>query len=225
VKTVSCIIPAYNEATRIGRVLAVATTHPLVRETIAVDDGSTDGTAAAIARFERATLIRLEKNAGKSGAVCEGIRRSTGEILLFLDADLIGLTAHDVTELLMPVLSGRADSSISLRSDALLPWRTIGLDHLSGERVLFREVVADHLDAIARLPGFGLESYLNAMLLKRRARLKIVRWDGVRHVYKTRKHGLWNGITGEARMLMNIASTISPGGTAQQISALRKLRV
>ncbi|MDE2185001.1 MAG: glycosyltransferase [Alphaproteobacteria bacterium] len=223
--TVSCIIPAYNEACRIGDVLAVTTTHPLIDEVIAVDDGSTDHTASVIARFEKARLVALEQNVGKSGAICAGVQRSTGEFLLFLDADLIGLTAHDVTELLLPVLSGFADASISLRRDALLPWRTIGLDYLSGERVLRRDMLAEHLDIIARLPGFGLETYLNDLFVQRRARVKIIWWDGVGHVYKARKRGLWNGITGEARMLMNIAETISLAGTAHQIVALHRLRV
>ncbi len=222
---VSCIIPAYNEARRIGEVLAVTTAHSLIDEVIAVDDGSTDNTANIISRFEKARLIVLEQNTGKSGAICAGIRQSTGEFLLFLDADLIGLTANDVTDLLLPVLSGCADASISLRADALLPWRTIGLDYLSGERVLRRDMLAGHVDIIERLPGFGLETYLNNLLVRRNARVKSVWWEGVGHVYKARKYGLWNGITGEARMLMNIAETISLAGTAHQIVALYRLKV
>lgn len=41
----SCIIPAYNEATRIAAVLDVAVGHALIHEVIVVDDGSTDDTA------------------------------------------------------------------------------------------------------------------------------------------------------------------------------------
>jgi glycosyltransferase involved in cell wall biosynthesis len=223
--SVSCIIPAYNEACRIGEVLAVTTAHALIDEVIAVDDGSTDNTANIISQFEKARLIVLEQNTGKSGAICAGIRQSTGEFLVFLDADLIGLTANDVTNLLLPVLSGCADASISLRGDALLPWRTIGLDYLSGERMLRRDLLAEHVDIIARLPGFGLETYLNDLLVRRSARIKSVWWEGVGHVYKARKYGLWNGITGEARMLMNIVETISLAGTAQQIVALYRLKV
>jgi hypothetical protein len=222
--SVSCIIPAYNEAERIGEVLAVATAHPLINEIFAVDDGSTDNTAQTIAQFSNARLITLPQNIGKSGAICAGIRASTSEILLFLDADLIGLTMQDVTALLMPVFDGSADATISLRKDALLPWRTIGLDYLSGERVLRREVLAGHLDAIEQLPGFGLESYLNELLIQRRARIEVVRWEGVGHVLKTRKYGVWNGIAGETRMVMNVIETMSLTGTAHQISAMRRLQ-
>lgn len=203
----------------------MTTIHPLINEVVAVDDGSTDHTARVIAKFERARLIMQKQNAGKSSAMCAGIRKSAGALLLFLDVDLIGLPADDITALLHPVLSGRADASISLRKDALLPWRTIDLDYLSAERVMSREVLAGHLEVIARLPGFSLETYLNDLLIRRDARIEIVRWPSVGHVYKARKYGFWNGMHGEARMLMNIMEITSLAGTAQQISALRKLRI
>jgi len=222
--SVSCIIPAYNEAQRIGDVLSVATAHPLIHEVIAVDDGSTDNTAQAIASFKNVRLIAQQHNTGKSGAICAGIRASTCEHLLFLDADLIGLTEADVTALLSPVLNGVADATISLRKDAFLPWRTIGLDYLSGERVLRRNILAGHLEVIEKLPGFGLESYINDLLIRHRARIEVVRWDSVGHVLKTKKYGVWNGIAGETRMVMNIIGTTSLAGSAQQISAMRRLQ-
>jgi len=49
-----------------------------------------------------------------------GIRASASDFLLLLDADLVGLTEDDVTALILPVLQGTADTSISLRKDALL---------------------------------------------------------------------------------------------------------
>ncbi len=222
--SVSCIIPAYNEALRIGRVLSVTTTHPLIHEVIAVDDGSTDATTQTIGSFEKVRLITQPRNTGKSGAICAGIRASTCEYLLFLDADLIGLTEDDITALLLPVINGTADATISLRRDALLPWRTIGLDYLSGERVLRRDILSGHLDVIEGLPGFGLESYINELLIRRRARIEVVRWENVGHVLKTKKYGVWNGIAGETRMMMNIIETSSLAGTAQQISALWRLQ-
>jgi len=85
--------------------------------------------------------------------------------------------------------------------------------------------LAERLDVIARLPGFGLESYINQMLLEHNSRVKIVRWAHVGHTYKSRKHGVWKGIAGEARMLMNIVGTTSVAGNAHQIVEMRRHRV
>jgi glycosyltransferase involved in cell wall biosynthesis len=222
---VSCIIPAYNEALRVGRVLEVMCAHPLIDEVIAVDDGSTDTTAQTISRFNEVRLIRQLVNAGKSAAICAGIRASACEVLVLADADLVGLAESDVTALLMPVLKGTADMSISLRKDALLPWRTIGLDYLSGERAFHRELIAAHLDAIAALPGFGLESYLNELLIRRRARIEVVNWASVGHTLKARKYGVWKGLSSETLMMKHIMETTTLAQAAQQISAMQRLRV
>lgn len=112
-----------------------------------------------------------------------------------------------------------------MRRDALLPWRLIGLDYLSGERVLRRDFFAEYLDTIGHLPGFGLESYINKILIQHGARIKVVWWEHVGHTYKARKHGIWKGIAAEARMLMNIIETISLAGTAHQIVVMLKQRV
>jgi glycosyltransferase involved in cell wall biosynthesis len=206
-------------------VLKAVVDHPLVNEIIVVDDGSTDQTQTVAKQFRNVRVLVQTTNGGKSGAICAGIRASASDLLLFLDADLVGLTAEDVTALLQPVLQGNADASISLRKDALLPWQFLGLDYLSGERVLCRDLLAGHLEEIAHLPGFGLESYINKVLINRDSRIKIVCWKQVGHTYKARKYGIWKGIAGEARMLMNIVETISLSGTANQILLMLRQRV
>ena len=221
----TCIIPAYNEGCRIADVLKVVTTHPLVDEVIVVDDGSTDDTAKVAARFGAVRVISKRTNQGKSRAVCDGIRSSRGSILLLLDADLAGLSRQHLTDLIAPVAEGTADFSISLRGNALLPWKWIGLDYVSGERVVHRDVFIGQLEAMEALPGFGLEVYMNGLVVMRRSRIKVVQWDNVISPYKRNKYGLWKGMIGEMRMLTNIAQTISPSGSALQISAMLRARV
>jgi glycosyltransferase involved in cell wall biosynthesis len=222
---VSCVIPAYNEETRIGNVLEAVVNHPLIDEIIVVDDGSRDGTRAEAQGFPSVRLLTSEKNIGKSGSIAKGVRVSTGEYLVFLDADLVGLAPKDVTALLRPVLSGAADFSISLRHDVLVPWRMIGLDYLSGERALHRGLVVEHLDTIAQLPGFGFESYLNSLVIESGARVQVVRWPTVGHTFKVHKYGIWEGVRGEMRMLKNIAEIVSPIGTGYQVIAMWRAQV
>lgn len=92
----SVIIPAYNEAGRLGpqlgSVLAYLDKNFSDYELIIVDDGSKDGTKTsvltAIAQEPRAKLISYATNRGKGYAVRTGVLASRGDRVLFMDADL-----------------------------------------------------------------------------------------------------------------------------------------
>lgn len=85
---VSCIIPVYNGERFLGAAvdsILAQTRQPV--EIIIVDDGSTDGTPAVIARYgDRVRSIRQE-NAGPAAARNAGIGLATGGVIGFLDAD------------------------------------------------------------------------------------------------------------------------------------------
>ena len=84
---VSVIVPAYNERLAIADVVArCRASDERIVETIVVDDGSTDGTAAA-AEAAGARVIRLQVNQGKGKAMQCGIDDSVGDVLVFIDAD------------------------------------------------------------------------------------------------------------------------------------------
>ncbi|MES0385703.1 MAG: glycosyltransferase [Hyphomicrobium sp.] len=62
---ISCVICAYNEAPRISNVLSVVTKHPLIDETIVIDDGSTDTTAEKLFTYPGVNVITHDTNKGK----------------------------------------------------------------------------------------------------------------------------------------------------------------
>ncbi|MCR9001277.1 glycosyltransferase family 2 protein [Rahnella perminowiae] len=222
--TVSCIIPAHNEAGRIGRVLDVVQNHPLLLEIIVVDDGSGDNTAQ-IAQGRGIRVISLPENRGKSYAVAEGIAVATGSHLLMLDADLVGLSDDDITALIRPVMQHQADVTISLRRNSPWVWRFIGLDYISGERVFARGLVAKHLGEIRRLPHFGLEVWINQRWIAAGFRLQVIRWQGVISPYKAAKIGRWRGLQADISMMRDIFRTISLRESVRQIICLkRKIR-
>src|SRR5690606_19233858 len=110
---VAAIIPAYNEERTIGEVLKVLRGCPEVDEVVVVSDGSTDRTAE-VAAGHGAEVVVLEENVGKGGAMRAGAAHTQAEVLLFIDADLIGLRPGHVRSLLEPVTSGRAEMSIGV---------------------------------------------------------------------------------------------------------------
>lgn len=93
---VSLVIPAYNEARRIGptldAVLAWIGTRPERYELIVVDDGSEDGTLEVVwARLRGVGEVRVHRqvpNQGKGAAIRAGMERATGRFRVFFDADL-----------------------------------------------------------------------------------------------------------------------------------------
>lgn len=115
-RRVSVVIPAYNEAGRVGEtVLAVrrglSTVPELQPEVLVVDDGSPDATAAE-AEAAGARVLRLPKNQGKGGALTTGFKQATGDLLVMLDADLRH-SAEELPKLLAPVLEGLADITVA----------------------------------------------------------------------------------------------------------------
>jgi glycosyltransferase involved in cell wall biosynthesis len=84
--SVSVVIPAYNESESIPDVIGVLRAAAPWREIIVVDDGSTDDTGERAAAAG-ATVVRHPYNMGNGASVKTGIRRSTGEYVLIVDAD------------------------------------------------------------------------------------------------------------------------------------------
>lgn len=105
-----------------------------------IDDGSTDGTGE-IALRHGADLLRAPNNVGKTQALRFGLQTVQTSHVVLIDADLLGLTDKVVDALIAPVADGSVYASVSLRGNAPWIWRRIGLDYISGERVLPVEVL------------------------------------------------------------------------------------
>ncbi len=88
---ISIVIPAYNEEQGIGptveRIQAVLVEAALPAEIIIVDDGSRDGTAAAVPAADNVRLIRHPVNRGYGASLKTGIRQARHDIVIITDAD------------------------------------------------------------------------------------------------------------------------------------------
>lgn len=224
-KKVSCIICAYNERSTISGVLSVLSEVPAIDEVIVVDDGSSDGTQEVLRTAgDHVTVVTHAKNRGKTAALVSGFKKATGEYILLLDADLIGLTPAHVTALLSPVLTGVADVTISIRENSLLAYRAIGLDFVSGERVFPRALIADRIHEMEKLPPYGFESYVNEIFIAHRLRLRCVKFRGVLNNRKYNKLGIVRGFFAEVGMIIDVFQVLTPWRAARQIMRLLDLK-
>lgn len=163
---IAAVIPAKDEAGRIAATVQAVRRIPEVDLVVVVDDGSRDATAE-LARSAGAEVVRHARNHGKAAALASGAayvaRQESVEshadgtdtpaparLMLFVDGDLED-SAANLSELVGPVLEGRADMTIA----TLPPQRTPG-----GGRGL---VVRLARQGIAELTGFEARQPLSGM--------------------------------------------------------------
>lgn len=200
---VAAVVPAYNEERTIGTVLSVLTKCRALDEVVVVSDGSTDGTAEVARRFP-CRVVELPVNQGKGAALRAGTAATEAEVLVFLDADLVGLRESHVTDLLLPVAQGEVDMTVGtfrggrLATDlaqAITPF-------LSGLRAMRRELFEEIPQVEAT--RFGVEVALTRHAHRRRLRVKEVPLPGLTHVMKEEKLGFWTGVCARLRMYWEI---------------------
>lgn len=221
---ISCIVPVYNEGKRVGNVLKALIGHPLLDEVIVVNDGSSDDSEKVLKEIKGINLISYSRNKGKSGAVMTGMKEAKNDLLLMIDSDLQGLTAQAITDLVEPVLNGIADVAMTLRKNSLPIFKLIGLDFVSGERIFSRKMIPN-LDDLGKLSCFGLESHLNNLIVKNRARLAVVYWRNVITPRKAVKFGYLEGTKRDWKMVGEIVNYLGLKGIYKQIREMKKLIV
>lgn len=197
-RSCAVLIPAFDEAERVGSVVSVAR-DAAIGPVIVVDDGSRDGTAEA-ARSAGAEVLRFEINRGKTAAVVAGARSREERYLVLLDADLVGLRPEHVQALLAPVVAGEVDMTRGVFTGGR--WSTTTAQRLApalgGQRALERQRLVD-MD-LADDVRFGLELRLERAAKQGGWRRRDVRLEGVSQVMKEEKRGWWPGV--RARLAM-----------------------
>jgi hypothetical protein len=203
-RSVSIIIPAYNEEKRLPATLQRIRLYLCgssweFAEIVVVDDGSRDATVDAASR-RGARVIELRENQGKGGAIAAGLAATNAEVILLLDGDLVGLSTRHVEDLLRPVLSGAADVCIGQIKRDLM--QTL-FPNFSGQRALRRTV----LESMANLEdtGFGIEAALSRHAKHAGVRTRTVPLDHLTHIPKLEKHGLLPGYVGKLKATWQIA--------------------
>jgi dolichyl-phosphate beta-glucosyltransferase len=185
----SLVIPAYNEALRIGSTLEKVRQYLDTRgfdcELIIVDDGSRDDMPDLLAEYRErhpsTRVLRNEPNRGKGYSVRRGVLEARGEFVLFTDADL-SAPIEETNKLLAALETDRADAAVGSRAlDRRLigvrqPWRremagrvfNLLVRIFTGLRIhdtqcglkLFRRSTTRRAFELQRVTGFGFDPEL-----------------------------------------------------------------
>ena len=144
----SIIIPAYNEESRLpdtlAKIAAYTASSPRTVEILVVDDGSTDGTAAAVKKMSEHLAIRVVSNGtnrGKGFSVRHGMLEARGRIALFTDADLSA--PIDEADKLLAAVEGSYDVAIGSRA--------MNRSLISARQSRFREFAGIVFNTVVRL--------------------------------------------------------------------------
>jgi glycosyltransferase involved in cell wall biosynthesis len=202
------VVPAYNEAGRIHRVLDVLAKTPEVDTMLVVDDGSADDTfsvasahPSAQGKQPKLMVLRQQPNRGKGAAMRLGAEEARdAEILLFLDADLVGLTSQHVADLLAPVLNGSVVMALGVfrggRGATTLAQQIA--PNISGQRAIRRDVFLSV--PCIESTGYGVELAVTGHVLGARLPMVQVILRDVTHPMKEEKLGPIRGFASRLRM-------------------------
>jgi glycosyltransferase involved in cell wall biosynthesis len=199
-KTLSVVIPVYNEAKTIHQLIGLVVKAPLqeglTRQIICVNDCSNDGTKEQLDKLPELfpgvdfQIFHKPVNQGKGAALRDGFAHATGDIVLIQDADL-EYDPQDYLKLLQPILDEKADVVFGSRFIGE-PHRVLYFWHTLGNRFLtafsnvftnlnltdmevcykvFRKSVIDRISV--KCNRFGFEPEITAKVAKMRPRLRI----------------------------------------------------
>lgn len=204
---IDAVIPAFNEARTIGQVVRTAKSCRLLHDVIVVSDGSTDGTGQ-IARKFGARVIDLPSNQGKGAAVVAGVNATDADVIVLLDADLLGLRVKHIQQLIAPVKQGAADMTVGMfksgrkitdLSQRLTPF-------LSGQRAIVRKIF-DGLTEL-ELTRYGVDITISRFAKQSGLRVQKIGLFGITQVMKEEKLGFWKGFSARLKMYWEIVMAL-----------------
>ncbi len=183
-KTISIIIPAYNEEVGIAHTLEMLCAEEYFHdaEIIVVNDGSTDNTRQVVNQFKQVKLVEHIFNRGYGSAICTGVRAASGEYIVWFDSDGQH-QATDLVKICQKLIEEQLEYCIGVRDAASYqdPDRKLGKwllkqavnfsmgrsvpDFNSGLRGFRRDVLYAYLHLLPK--GFGASTLTTLLMIER----------------------------------------------------------
>ncbi|MBC8104042.1 MAG: glycosyltransferase family 2 protein [Cytophagales bacterium] len=213
---VCAVIPAYNEGKRILPVLNTLDAAASVHEILVVDDGSLDDTFAVACSHPacetgRIRVLQHNPNRGKGAAMRTGAETTSAEVIVFFDADLVGLTPAHVNSVVLPVASGRAAMALGVfrggRGATTLA--QILAPNISGQRAIRRDVFQS-IPCLTKA-GYGVELAITNYVLGEGLPITRVVLNDVTHPMKEEKLGFFRGAASRMRMYWQMLPYLARG--------------
>ncbi len=200
------VIPAYNEENTVAGIVAIAAESE-IGNVFVVDDGSQDATKE-LALKAGANVIAIKENVGKGGAVHLAAELLQTDVIILLDADLVGLTAEHIKDLAKPVLNGSVDMTRGNFSGGRLQTTAAQkiTPQLNGQRAIIRKKLLE-------LPDFsnsryGIEVAITKGATKQKWRTKNIDFRNVSQVMKEEKRGILRGLKTRLCMYRDIVAAL-----------------
>ena len=217
-KTLSIVVPVYNEdrylESVIGKVIAQPLPENLERELILVNDASQDATWDIMRSLPdkfpsiRFQLVNKPVIEGKGAALRDGFAKVVGDIVIIQDADF-EYDPADYPKLLQPILDGKADVVFGSRfigepHRVMYFWHQVANNvlnllsnmltnlNLTDMEVCYKVFVRDVIDQIKiKSPRFGVEPEMTAKIARMRLNGKRVRVyeTGISYAGRTYEEG------------------------------------
>jgi glycosyltransferase involved in cell wall biosynthesis len=176
-KTISIVIPVYNEQDTIFKVVKKVNQVDIDKEIIIVDDASTDKTSELLKAVDASHELKIvthPKNLGRGAAIRTGLEHAQGQITIFQDADL-ELDPSNYPRLIEPILEGEAEVVFGSRFLGKGFIQGMGISYYIGNVILVE--LTDFLFKKAKLTDVLTMFQVTKTEVLRNLNLQSTRWE------------------------------------------------